>query len=42
MLNIDFTPLFWFGVIIGVIICIVGSGIITLIIWLILHLEWVS
>lgn len=39
-MHIDFSPLFWFGIVVGVIGAIVGYGVIQFLIWFISHLEW--
>jgi len=39
--SIDFTPLFWFGIIVGIIISVIGWITIKGIIWLISHLQWI-
>lgn len=40
-MHIDFTPLFWFGIIVGVIGAGIAYGIIHFLIWIISHLEWI-
>ena len=41
MMSISFRPLFYFGVIVGIISSAIGYGLIKLIIYLIAHLQWV-
>ena len=37
---IDFTPLFWFGIIVGIIASAIGYGVIQFLIWIVSHLQW--
>ena len=40
-MHIDFTPLFWFGTIVGIIGSVIGYGVIQFLIWFISHLDWI-